>query len=65
MVKIIDCTNFGHGQNKGNTSIIYDIVHICKAKYIFTRMDLDGVHIDYNAILKGQKKAGHVNPLDR
>ena len=66
MASIIDRTNFGHRRRENNTTIIYDIVDIRKAKYLFMRMDLDGVQdVDRNAILKKQKKTGDVNPSER
>lgn len=62
---IIDCTNFGHQCYENTTIIVYGIVDISKAKYLFARMDLDGVVVDCNTVLKRQKKAGDVNPLER
>lgn len=61
----IDCTNFGHQCYENTTIIVYGIVDISKAKYLFARMDLDGIVVDCNTVLKRQKKAGDVNPLER
>ena len=66
MANIIDCTQFGHQCSENNTTIIYDIVDMRKAKYLFMRMDLNGVQdVDHNTILKKRKKTGDVNPSER
>ena len=66
MANIIDRTQFGHPRSENNSTIIYGIVDIRKAKYLFMRMDLDGVQdFDRNTILKRQKKTGDVNPSER
>ena len=59
MANIIDRTQFGHRRSENNTTIIYDIVDIRKAKYLFMRMDLDCVQdVDRNTVLKKRKKTG-------
>lgn len=49
---IMERTNFGHQSNETNTQIIYQIVDLRKAKYLFKRMNLDGAELDRDCILK-------------
>ena len=66
MANIIDRTQFGHQRSENNTTFIYDIVDMRKAKYLFMRMDLNGVQdVDHNTILEKRKKTGDVNPSER
>ena len=66
IANIIDRTQFGHRRSENNTTITYDIVHMRKAKYLFMRLDLDGVQdVDHKTMLKKQKKTGDVNPSER
>ena len=42
---IMDRTTFGHHKTDTNTQSSYRIIDIRKAKYLFRRMDLDGVEV--------------------
>ena len=49
---IIQRTNFGHEFIESNTQLIFKIKDIRKANYLFARMDIDGVEVDRNSLLK-------------
>ena len=49
---IIQRTNFGHKFIESNTWLIFTIKDICKANYLFARMDIDGAEVDRNSLLK-------------
>lgn len=53
---ILDRTNFGHEFSETNTQMLYKIIDFRKAKYLFTRMDIDGAEVDRENILKKQLK---------
>ena len=47
-------TSFGQRFRETNTQVVYEITDMPKAKYLFTRMDLDGTEVDPAVILKRQ-----------
>ena len=49
---IICQINFGHEFSETESQLIYKIRDIRKAKYLFVRMDIDGVEVDRNSVLK-------------
>ena len=48
----IQRTNFGHEFSETNTQMLYKIIDLRKAKYLYTRMDIDGAEVDRENILK-------------
>ena len=58
---IICRTNFGHEFSETNSLLIYKIRDIRKAKYLFARMDIDGVQVDRNSVLRKEFR----DPLER
>ena len=57
-------TSFGQRFRETNTQLVYEITDMRKAKYLFTRMDLDGTDVDPPVILKKQM-APVQNSLER
>ena len=51
---ILDRTNFGHEFSETNSQLFYKIIDFRKAKYLFRRMDIDGVEVDLQNILKNK-----------
>lgn len=51
---ILDRTNFGHEFSETNSQLFYKIIDFRKAKYLFRRMDIDGVEVELQNILKKQ-----------
>ena len=45
-------TSFGQRFRETNTQVVYEITDMPKAKYLFTRMDLDRTEVDPAVILK-------------
>ena len=48
---IMGRTNFGHELSEENAYLIYNIIDLRKAKYLFSRMDIDGAEVDMSNIL--------------
>ena len=57
-------TSFGQRFREANRQVVYGITDMRKAKYLFTRMDLDGTEVDPAEILKRQM-APVQNSLER
>ena len=51
---ILDRTNFGHEFSETNSQLFYKIIDFRKAKYLFRRMDIDGVEVELQNILKNK-----------
>lgn len=54
---IMGRTNFGHEFSETNAYLIYNIIDLRKAKYLFSRMDIDGAEVDMSNILKKEMQA--------
>ena len=58
---LLQRTSFGERFRETNTQVVYEITDMRKAKYLFTRMDLDGTEVNPAVILKRQMSPVPVN----
>ena len=51
---IMGRTNLGHEFSETSSKLIYNITDFRKAKYLFSKMDIDGSKVDRNNILRNE-----------